>query len=83
MSACIVRTYAVAVVSSTSTPLRGEEREVVEAPEAGRRRRHGEREVPDPLEQEVRAELEVEVERVADDREHRDVGEPHERRRAR
>ena len=64
-------------------PLGGQQGEVVEGADARGRRRDGEREVPDALEQEVRADRKVEREGVlADHVVHGHVGEPHRRRRA-
>ena len=82
-SACIVSTYAEASADRDINPLGGQQGEVVERADARRRRRDGEREVPDALEQKVRADRKVEREGVlADHVVHGHVGEPHRRRRA-
>ena len=60
----------------------GHERQVVEAADSRRGRGHRERQVPDPLEEEVAARLELEVKGAPDDRIHRDIGQPHRHRRA-
>ena len=57
--------------------LSGDERQVVERADARSGGRNGERQVADAFEQEVTAERDVEVERLADDEVHRHVGEPH------
>jgi hypothetical protein len=56
--------------------LGAEQRQVVEAADARRRRRHGERQVADPLEQEPAADAEREPEAVRDRPVHDDVAEP-------
>src|SRR5205823_3271361 len=60
--------------------LRGDEGQVVESADAGSRRRNGESEIAHALEEKEAADAEVDVEGLADDVVHGDVGEPHARR---